>query len=72
MTSLTLGTESIGPGTYTYNDFTSEQQKFFKNSDGRITVTPIPEPSACSLCLISLVGLVFTRIRSRKGERLAL
>ncbi len=66
VTSLTLGTESIDPGPYTFDDFTKEQQVFFKDSGGTITVTPVPEPSACMLCLMSLAGLALARTRGRK------
>ena len=61
VTSLTLGTESIAPGTYSFADFTGDQQAFFKDSGGTITV--VPEPATMALMGLGGLGLILGRKR---------
>jgi hypothetical protein len=62
VTSLTLGTESIAPGTYSFADFTTAQQAFFKDSGGTITV---PEPA--TMGLLAVGGLMVLRRRRNRA-----
>jgi len=57
--SLTLGTESIPAGTYTFGDFTTAQQAYFKTGTGTIIVTPEP----ATLGLLAAGGLMVLRRR---------
>jgi len=57
--SLTLGTESIPAGTYTFGDFTTAQQAYFKTGTGTIIVTPEP----ATLGLLAFGGLMVLRRR---------
>ena len=57
--SLTLGTESIPAGTYTFGDFTTAQQAYFKTGTGTIMVTPEP----ATLGLLAAGGLMVLRRR---------
>jgi len=59
--SLTLGTESIPAGTYTFGDFTTAQQAYFKTGTGTIIVTP--EPATLALLGLGGLGLILGRKR---------
>jgi hypothetical protein len=47
--SLVIGGASFGPGTYTYNSFTTAQQAFLFNNGGTITVAALTPPPAIGL-----------------------
>jgi hypothetical protein len=62
--SLVLGNDTIAPGTYTYDQFTSAQQALFSGIGvNAASITVIPEPAAIGL--IFFCGLATIVIRRR-------
>ena len=62
VTSLTLGSDTFGAGTYTFTDFTLAQQAFFNGqNDGGTLIVAIPEPG--SLALLAVGGMCMMRRR---------